>query len=105
MAAGRLGSVDLGVATDATVFTVTTGKVASFSVSFCNRNATAVLVRLSLCDTSTPGVDEYIEYNTSIPGYGVLERSKLVLGNSMLVVARSDTANVSVVAYGYEDAA
>lgn len=104
MAAGRLGAVDLTANVNATVFTVTAGTTASFSISICNRNAATVKVRLSLSATSTPGVSEYLEYDTPIAGYGVLERTGLVLDASKLLVARSDTANVNVVAYGYEDA-
>lgn len=103
MATGRLGAVDLLANTNATVFTVTAGNTAAFSVTICNRNATTVLVRLSLSATSTPGVSEYLEYDTSIAANGVLERTGLVLDAGKLLVARSNTANVNVVAYGYED--
>ncbi len=103
MASGRLGASDLSAAANTTVYTVPAGKTAAFSVSICNRNATAVTVRLALSATSTPGVTEWIEYESSIAGYGVLERTGIVMEAGRLVVAYSSAANVSVVAYGVEE--
>lgn len=103
MAHGRLATADLGATTNTSVYTVPTGKTASFSVRICNRNASAVSVRLALADTGTPGADEYLDYNVSIPAHGVLDETGLVLDTGKIVVAYSDTANVNVVVVGYED--
>ena len=103
MATGRLGTADLSATTPATIFTATAGKVTSFSVSVCNRNTTAVTFRLSLCDTSTAGADEYVEYDTALSGNSAFERTGLVLDAGKLLVAYASAANVSVVAYGYEE--
>jgi hypothetical protein len=103
MASGRLGAVDLSATTNTTVYTVPSAKTAAFSVNICNRNASAVTVRLALSATGTPGVTEWIEYDAPIAGNSVLERTGLILDTGKLVVAYSSTANVSVVAYGVEE--
>lgn len=103
MANGRLGASDLAATTNTSVYTVTTGKTGSFSVSLCNRNAVAVKVRLALAAAGTPIGAEYLEYDAPIPANGVLERTGLVLDSAKIVVAYSDTANVSAVVTGYED--
>ncbi len=103
MASGRLGAVDVAATTNTTVYTVPANKTAAFSVNICNRNAAAVTVRLALAATGTPGVTEWIEYDTTIIGNGVLERTGLMLDTGKQVVAYSSAANVSVVAYGVEE--
>lgn len=103
MASGRLGAVDLSATTNTTVYTVPATTTAAFSVSICNRNATAVTVRLALSATGTPGVTEWIEYDAPIAGNSVLERTGLILDAGKLVVAYASAANVSVLAYGVEE--
>lgn len=103
MASGRLGAVDLAATTNTTVYTVPASKTAAFTVNVCNRNTSSVTVRLALAATGTPGVTEWIEYDTPLGGNGVLERTGLMLDSGKLLVAYSSTANVSVVAYGVEE--
>lgn len=103
MASGRLGAVNLAATTNTTVYTVPASKTASFSVNICNRNASAVTVRLALAATGTPSAAEWIEYDANLPGNGVLERTGLMLDTGKLVVAYASAANVSVVAYGVEE--
>ena len=105
MATGRLGASDLAATTNTSVYTVPASKIGTCTVSVCNRNATAVVVRLAIAATGTPGVTEWIEYGVSIPANGVLERTGLVIDATKIVVAYSDTANVSVVVWGFEEAA
>lgn len=103
MASGTLGQASLSATTNTTLYTVPVGKVATFNVSMCNTNATPVLVRLAICASGTPAVGEYLEYETSVPAYGVLERGGLVASAGKLVVVYSNTASVNVNVYGYED--
>ena len=103
MTIGRLAASDLAATTNTSVYTVTAGKTGSFSVNVCNRNAASVKVRIALAASATPTAGEWIEYDATIAANGVLERTGLVLDATKIVVAYSDTANVSVTAYGYED--
>jgi hypothetical protein len=104
MATGRLGAVDLSSATETTVFAVTAGKTAAFSVNVCNRTtASDALVSIALAAGAGATAAEWIEFNTPVPPGGVLERTGLVLDAGKYLRASSSISSVSVVAYGYED--
>lgn len=103
MASGLLGSADLSAATNTTLYTVPATKTASFSVNFCNRNDTAVTIRLAIGTSATPANADWVLYDVIVQGDGALERAGLVLDAGKLVVVYASAANVSVQAYGYED--
>jgi len=103
MASGTLGQSNLSATTDTTVYTVPAGTTSSFSVNICNRNATSAFVRIAIAASGTPGVSEYIEFGALVEGNGVLERTGLVASANKNVVVHSDSANVTVNVYGYEE--
>lgn len=102
MATGRLGTADLAAATDTAVYTVPEDAFSVITLSICNRNASAVRIRVAVADTSTPGNDEYIEYDSELTGNSVIERTGIVMEAGKILVVRSNTINVSAVAYGIE---
>lgn len=102
MATGRLGAADLAAATNTTLYTVPADTFTVLSVSICNRNTTAVNVRIAVASSATPTNSEFIEYDTQIAGNGSLERTGIVLDAAKLIVVRSSAVNVSAVAYGIE---
>jgi hypothetical protein len=102
MATGRLGTADLLAATDTTVYEVPASTFAVVTVSVCNRGAAASNIQVAICDTATPGDDEFIEFDTSLSAKGVLERTGLVLKATEKIVVRSSAASVSAVVYGIE---
>jgi hypothetical protein len=101
-ATGRLGVQDLAATSNTTVYTCPTGYFAVVNVSVCNRNATAVTVRLALSASANPGTAEWIEYGVTIPANSVLERTGLVLSAGQLLVVYSSATGVNAVAYGIE---
>ena len=101
-ATGRLGVQDLAATTNTSLYSCPTGYFAVVNVTICNRNSTAVTVRLALSSSATPGASEYIEYGTTIPANSVLERTGLVLAASQILVVYSSTTSVNAVAYGIE---
>lgn len=101
MATGRLGAALLAATTNTTIYT-NASTYAVLTVNMCNQNSTTVQVRLAVSATSTPTTAEYIEYTASIPAYGVLERTGIVVQSGMNIVAYSSATNVSVVVYGIE---
>ena len=104
MASGRLGVADLSATTNTVIYTVPTGKTASFTVNVCNRATTAATVRLALAaNTSSVNASEYIEFDTGVSGNGVLERTGLMLDAGKGLVAYSNANSISVVAYGVEE--
>lgn len=104
MATGRLGSADLAAATNTTVYTCPADTFAVVSINVCNRGASPVTVQMAICDTATPGTDEYIEFDTTLSAKGVLERTGIVLDAGKLLVVRSSAISVNAVVYGIETA-
>lgn len=103
MASGILGKASLAATTETLLYTAPTGRVVSLSVNLCNLSADTAKVRLALVDGATTTAAHYIEYETPISAKGVMERTGLVISAGQKVVAYSDTANVSVVVYGFEE--
>jgi len=102
MATGRLGTTQLAATTLTTVYTVPTGSYTVFNVSFTNTTTSAVTIRLATASAATPAVSEYIEYDTTIVGNGVFERTGLVGGAGLQVVAYCSGTGVNVNVYGIE---
>jgi hypothetical protein len=105
MATGRLGVAAIPAGTSGpgtVVYTVPTGTYGVFNISITNRNASTIAVRVALAATSTPNVQDYLEYDTSIIPNGVFERTGLVAQAGLNVVVYSNTANVGCTVYGIE---
>jgi hypothetical protein len=102
MATGRLGVTDLAATTNTTLYTCPAGFFSVASVTICNRNSTAVTIRLALTTSSTVTDNSYLEYGTTIPANSVLERTGLVLAAGQLIVVYSSATLVDAVAYGIE---
>ena len=103
MAGKILGQAAPVAATLTTVYTVPAATSAVFNVSITNRTGVTISVRLAIASTATPATSEYIEYDTVIPGNGVLERGGLVANAAENVVVYAGTTGLSVSVYGYEE--
>lgn len=103
MPSGILGQSAPAATTNTTVYTVPSGKLATFSVNVVNRGSAAVSFRLAIAATGTPTTEEWIEFGAAIPANGVLERTGLVAQAGERVVAFTSAADVSVNVYGYEE--
>lgn len=105
MASGILGQSAPAAATNTSVYTVPGSGTsrAVCNVSMVNTSGSPVTVRLALAAAATPTTSEYIEYDTILPGNGVLERGGLVIQTGKIVVAYASAATVSVSVYGYEE--
>jgi len=107
MATGILGSTKLTGSGANTVYTVPSAKVASLTINALNTDS-SLTAKVSLALTSNTagvGMNEYIEYNASIPPNGVLERTGIVIDANKSVVANSVSNTVVVMIYGYEESA
>lgn len=91
------------VATNTTLFTITTGKDAAFNLNLCNQGAVPAKVRVAFAAADTPLTSEYLEYNAVLPeNGGVLERTGNMLPAGKKIVIWTDSALVSVIAQGVE---
>lgn len=102
MPSGILGQVTPTATTNTTVYTVPASTHTVCNISIANRASTAATVRVALAAASTPTNAEFIEYDTVIPGFGVLERTGVSLQAAKLIVVYGSTANLSVSVYGIE---
>lgn len=107
MASGRLGAEDLSATTNTGIYTVPSSTVATVNINFCNRNSSAVTVRLAHVNGSAGSLanEDYLEYNVTIAPNGALERTGIVMAATHTLVAYASAANVSVVAHGFEETA
>ena len=104
MASGILGQTDITSAnTDTSIYTVPSAKTASLTLSLVNRGTSSAAIRVGLCASGSIGNAEYIEYETILPPKGVLERTGIVMQATKQLVVRTDTANISASAYGFEE--
>jgi len=103
MASGVLGQQALNATTNTTVYTTPADTVAYANINVVNINATPIVVRLAIAAGTTPLAAEYIEYEAEIAGYGVLERTGIVLNSGKRIVAYSNISSVSVAVYGVEE--
>lgn len=109
MAAKRFGALDLQTTAYTLLMSGTSGWDSTVNVRFTNRNSSAVRVRMALVDAPAAGAlaalsdEDYLEFDVEIRPNGVLENGGLVVPEDFSIVVKTDTANVSVTAYGFEE--
>lgn len=109
MAARRFGALDLAASTDTVLMASASNFDSTVNVRFTNRNASPITVRLALVDDIAANAlaslsdEDYLEYGVEIRANGVLENSGLAVPENYSLVVWADTADVSVVAYGFEE--
>ncbi|NJD38461.1 MAG: hypothetical protein FIA89_09115 [Geobacter sp.] len=101
---GLLGKAALVANTNTTIYTVPADAVVTANINLCNRTAAAITVRLSI-GAAIPADSDFIEYDTSIPAYGVLERSGMAMAAAENLVARASATGVSIRAFGFTEVA
>ena len=104
MPTGRLGTANITTTANTPIYTVPSSTFSVVSVSVCNRAATTATIRIAVASSAAPNPDEYIEYDTSLVGSGVVERTGLVMKATEVLVVQvsSATPTISVVAMGIE---
>ena len=103
MESGKLGSVNLVADTDTLVYTVPAGKVSTVNIRVCNRNASGIAISVAVGSGGSPATTDYIDYEASVPGYGILEETAVACSAGEKVWIRSTLANVSVRIHGFEE--
>jgi len=109
MAARRFGALDLQTTTYTLLMSGATGFDSTVNVRFTNRNSSPVKVRLALVDEPSGTAlanlsdEDYLEFDIEIRANGVLENTGLAVPEDFSLVVRTDTTDVSVTAYGFEE--
>ena len=104
MASGRFGKANPAANADTDLYTVPVGMVATANVCFCNRTSAPVSVRLAVRSSAIADSD-YLEFGTTIPANGILERTGIAMTAGEIITVRTSAAGVSVRAHGFEEAA
>jgi hypothetical protein len=106
MATGRLGTANITTTSNTTVYgPVAAATFAVVSVNVVNRSSSAAaLIKIAVSSSATPGLDEWIEFESSLVANGVLERTGIVIDATKYIVVQTPTATpaLSVVVYGIE---
>ncbi len=102
---GRLGAQALAANTDTSVYSPGAGRKATCSVSICNRSSTDTTIRLAHIDGALGALatEDYLEYETPLPGGAVIERNGITVAAGHTIAARAAAATVSVVVWGVEE--
>jgi hypothetical protein len=104
---GNKATTQLNAGTQSTyslIYTVPTGYYGVYNISFTNTTSSAATIRLYI-GASTASVQvasEAYEYLTTVVGYGVFERTGIVMAAGANIVASSSVAGINVNVYGIE---
>jgi hypothetical protein len=104
---GRLAAIDITSAdTDTTLYTVPSDKAAAVSIHMCNRNNTAVTIRIAHVDGAGIGSvanADYILYDSIVEANGAETiRTGITMAEADTILVRSDTTSVNFIAWGSE---
>jgi hypothetical protein len=106
MATGRLGTANITSTANTTVYTVPASTFSVVSVNVVNRSSSAAAqIRMAVSSSTSPTIDEWIEYDSSLVQNGVLERTGIVMdATNKYIIVQTPTATptLSVVVYGIE---
>lgn len=103
MASGVYAKVDVSSAsTWTTVVAPPAAGVKVATVTLCNRTGSNLSVRLALAATTSVTDSDVIEYDTTIPANGVLERTGIVLDTNNGLQVYASAAGLTAVAYGID---
>ena len=102
MATGRLGAEELLVDTDTTLYQCPSDQFAIVTANICNKGTEPALISVAVCTLETPDPAEFLEFETSLLPHNILERTSIMMSADQYLVVKSDSLNVSAVAYGFE---
>ena len=102
---GLFNSMDIPAGFLTSIYTCPVGKIITFSVNFSSLISTIAKVRLALVvgGIAQLTTKNYIEYDSRLVGYGVIERTGLVLGEGQTVFVYANLTGISANIYGWEE--
>lgn len=109
MAAKRFGASLLASNTNKCVMTGSPGQDSTVNVVFCNQNAMPVRVWLAYSHENTDDCTirdtDWLRYGVEVTANGFLEVRGIAVEAGFSLIAKSNNSGVSVVAYGFGEAA
>jgi len=100
---GILGTWNLYAGVPQAIYVCNNTDASVVSLNVCNQNNIDVKITVALSTSATaPTNNEYLEYETTLLGKGVLERSGIVVGPTQYLVVISNRPNVIGVCWGVE---
>ena len=101
---GRLGALDVTATTAQEPYAVPSSKHATVTINVCNRGSSSGTVRIAHMDaTGTVANEDYIEYDTTVPANGTLERSGIVMAASSAIETYCSSGDFSIQVWGFEE--
>ena len=102
---GRLGASALAATTNTSTYSVPASRKATVTISFCNRTAGALTIRLAHVDGAIGVVadEDYLEYGSTVPANGVLERSGITMTATHTLLTYASATGISAVVSGIEE--
>jgi len=98
---GRLGTADLVAGVSQDVYSCPAGYAVA-TVTVVNRAITECNIKIAVSSSVSPNPEDYIEWQTVIPGKGHIERTGVSLEAGKSIIVESDSDNVNCVVWGSE---
>ena len=105
MPTGRLGTANITTTANTTLYTVPASTFSVVTVNVVNRSSSAsAQIRIAVSSTTSPALDEWIEFDSALVANGVLERTGIVMDAGKIIVVQTPTATpaLSIVVHGIE---
>ena len=102
MSLKKLGAVSPSATTNTLLLEVASGKEVVCNVSLCNRNSSAVTIRLYNAEADTPGVEDALEYDYSLAANASMQRTGIHAQAGQHIVVYASGTGVSFVCDGLE---
>lgn len=103
MANGRLGSGVSVTGTNVVYYTVPNNvEFATITICVTSRSSNDVTMKLSVGPSTIPNLEDYLEYDTVLPAYGMLERTCVVVSTGEKVILNANSDDLSIRIHGLE---
>ena len=101
---GRLGALDVTATTAQEPYVVPSSKHATVTINVCNRGSSSGTVRIAhMAASGTVATTDYIEYDTTVPANGTLERSGIVMAAASAIETYCSSGDFTVQVWGFEE--
>jgi hypothetical protein len=98
---GLLGNIVTPAGPTQSLYVSDTSNGAIITLNLCNKGSTSATVSIAITSVVNSAVSyEWIEYETTLLGYGVLERTGIALSSGQYLTIKSLSSNITAVCWG-----